>query len=101
MTSQLPLDFTAHHLAKRNDVSTSHDAAASMKEARARQHEEILVLMRWQGRSLTAEEIGELLGFPVWRRMVELERAGLVTRNFDEKRRNHSGRMAFTYSTRT
>ena len=56
--------------------------------------------MRWEARPLTAEEIGDKIGYPVWRRMNELERAQLIVRNVDIKRRNHSGRMAFTYSMR-
>lgn len=97
-TEQLPLDFEPKKLARRGDPETSHLAAESIKEVTASQHRAILEFMRGKPRNFfSTEQIGDRLGFPIWKRMVELERAGLV-RKTNWLSRNRSGRKACTYA---
>ena len=92
---QLPLSFDPERYARRDDVDTSHDAAASIREIRAQQHKMILNVLEG-GDLLTAEEVGDRLGIDVWRRMNELEKEGFITRT-EHKGTNRSGRKAFKY----
>ena len=87
--------FDPRRLARTTDLSTSHAAAKSMAGAIGPQHQEVLSVLE-KGYSLAAEEIEDILGYSIWRRMGELERKGLIERT-EEKHRNRSGRMAFKY----
>ncbi len=100
MEDREAIPFEPHKLARQTDVDTSHDAAESIKASRETQHSEILRAMKSAGFPLTAENIGDILGYPVWRRMTELEEACLILRT-DIKRRNRSGRQAYCYEIKT
>lgn len=95
MSNQLPL-FEPRVLARYDDVDTSHAAAESIKESRARQHRRILRAMKAEDRPITPEEISTIINEDIWRRMSELREAGLIERT-DIKRRNQSGRQAYCY----
>lgn len=92
----MKLPFEPHKLARQTDVDTSHDAAESMRVSRETQHKAVIGVMEQIGAPLTAEKIGEILGYPVWRRMNELEQAGLIVRT-NIKWKNRSGRQAYCY----
>ena len=88
--------FDARKAARTTDVNTSHDAASSMESVAGKQHRAILRCLRFSYNPLAAEQIGDCLGYPINRRLCELERAGLIYRT-DEKHKNKSGRMAYKY----
>ena len=92
--------FDARKAARTTDVQTSHDAAESMESVAGKQHRAILHELNrpyfFSRRCMSAEELEDELGYSVWRRMSELERAGLIERT-DEKHKNRSGRMAYKY----
>ena len=87
--------FDHRRLARTTDPSTSHAAAKSMAGAIGPQHQAVLSVLE-RGFALAAEEIEDLLGYSIWRRMGELERKGLIERT-DDQHKNRSGRMAFKY----
>lgn len=86
---QPPVD--AH--ARASDPQTSKAAARSIsQDAMTKQHKRVLGALRTHGPK-AAEEIEDIVGIPIWRRMNELQRAGLIeTTGFSHK--NRSGRMA-------
>jgi len=92
----MKLPFEPHKLARQADVDTSHDAADSIKLGREGQHRAMMQIFSRSQMGLTAENLGDILGYPVWRRMNELEEAGLIQRT-GEKRKNRSGRQAYCY----
>lgn len=100
MEDRETIPFEPYKLARQTDVDTSHDAAESIKTSRETQHQAILAAMKLANAPLTAEKIGEVLGYPVWRRMTELEQAGLIVRT-NIKWKNRSGRQAYCYEIRT
>jgi predicted transcriptional regulator len=88
--------FDPRLAARQTDVDTSHDAAESMQFKVGKQHNAVLTELMVSYSPMAAEQIEQLCGYPVWRRMSELERAGLIERT-DEKHKNRSGRMAYKY----
>tara|TARA_R110000803_G_scaffold39641_5_gene85550 strand:- start:807 stop:1088 length:282 start_codon:yes stop_codon:yes gene_type:complete len=82
-------------LARNNDPQTSHDAAHSVEFSLGRQHQEIVTVLE-RGIPFAAEQLEMIIGFPVWRRMNELEKAGIVEKT-GEQHKNNSGRMANKY----
>lgn len=96
MSNLLPFDPKA--LARREDPQTSHDAAASAKELRAKHH--CIILGAYEpGLRLASQQVADrvpLTHDQVWRRMNELERANLLVRT-TEKHTNRSGRTAYRY----
>ena len=82
-------------LARTNDPVTSHEAGDSMARSIPAQHKAIMNVMS-DGKRRAAEEIEDVLGYPVWRRLSELVSSGLLART-DEKHTNKSGRKAFRY----
>ena len=90
----IQLSFDPHTLARSSDVDTSHEAAESVAEIRARQHNDILRVLT-NRRPMTAEQISDVLGVDIWRRMSELLAAGAVERC--HKARGRSGRSAYTF----
>ena len=87
--------FDPRRLARTTDPSTSHAAAKSMAGAIGPQHQEVLSVLE-RGYSLAAEQIEDILGHSIWRRMGELAEKGLIERT-DEQHKNRSGRMAYKY----
>jgi len=92
--------FRPHKLARKTDPDTSHAAAKSIKTTRNKQHEEIIRVMEDADAPLTAENIGDILLYPIWRRMAELEGDGLIVRT-NIKRKNRSGRQAYCYEIKS
>ena len=90
------IPFEPHKLARSTDPDTSYDAAVSMHTNRVSQHQEIMRAMKSANAPMTAENIGDVLNYAVWRRMTELEEADLIVRT-DIKRKNKSGRQAYCY----
>jgi predicted ArsR family transcriptional regulator len=72
--------FDSAPLARRSDPSTSHEAAASAKDLQARHHRIILACLRDHGPAGKdrVAALTSLTGVAVCRRLVELERAGLI-----------------------
>lgn len=92
------LPFEPHKLARTENPDTSKAAARSTKELRLRHGAFIMAALRDVGYlGLTSEEIADACPLldhaQVWRRLSELERAGLVEK-VAEKRKNRSGRQA-------
>jgi len=85
-------------LARTNDPVTSHEAGDSMARSIPAQQKAIMNVMS-DGKRRAAEEIEDVLGYPVWRRLSELVSSGLLERT-DEKHTNKSGRKAFRYEKR-
>jgi predicted ArsR family transcriptional regulator len=77
------------------DPETSVDAAKAAGGSAERQHELILSALA-DSAPLAAEQIADLIGVPIWRRMSELERAGLIIKT-TELHTNRSGRSASKY----
>lgn len=75
MSDQLAIDFNPRTLARRSDPATSHAAAASAKELRARDHLAIVACLRSYG-PMDGRRIMRLLGWTdpgkVTRRLPEL-----------------------------
>lgn len=85
-----------HTLARREDPTTSQEAAHAAAGVRSEHARAILAALRTAGRPLAAEEIADRTGLSsvqVCRRFRELEDAGEVTPT-DELHRNRSGRSA-------
>ena len=74
------IPFEPHKLARSTDPDTSYDAAVSMHTNRVSQHQEIMRAMKSANAPMTAENIGDVLNYSVWRRMTELEEADLIVR---------------------
>ena len=89
-------EFDPTTLARREDPQTSHDAASSMDGKLEHQHQQILTVLKQNQQPLTAEQIGTLIGYSVWRRMSELERKKQITKS-GLQHKNKSGRMANQY----
>ena len=85
-----------HTLARRIDPATSHEAAERAADALSGQHADIAEVLRVFGRPMASEEIEDVLGYPVWRRMNELAKRGVIART-SETHRNRSGRNAYRY----
>jgi len=83
-------------LARRADPQTSHDAARSVLTSLSRQHSVVMRLLAGSVVPLAAEQISDLAGFACWRRMNELQNAGLI-KVAEGRHRNRSGRMAQRY----
>ena len=80
---------------RKSDPITSFEAGDSMIDTIPAQHKAIMSVMA-DGKRRAAEEIEDVLGYPVWRRLSELVSSGLLTRT-DERHKNRSGRSAFRY----
>jgi len=96
---QPALPFDAHRLARTENPSTSHAAAAASRDLRANHHRTILDVMRCSA-DWTADEIAlhcNLDRHQIGRRLGELERHGLV-RKSGAQRPTASGRMANCYA---
>lgn len=95
MTEQLAIDFDARKLARRTDPATSHAAAASAKELRARDHLAIVACLRQHG-PLDGRRIMRLLGWTdpgkVTRRLPEI--ADRLIRRTGRTVLNETGRQA-------
>jgi hypothetical protein len=92
------LPFDPKALARTTDPDTSHEAAMSAKELRGIHHGKIMAVFN-PGVRLASEQVSDRIDLThaqVWRRMNELEKAGLLRRT-DEKHKNRSGRMAYRY----
>ena len=63
--------------ARNNDPQTSHDAAHSVEFSLGNQHQEIVTVLE-RGIPFAAEQLEKIIGFPVWRRMNELEKNGII-----------------------
>ena len=88
-------------LARRSDPDTSHSAAASVVAGLSRQHAAVLrVLATAGGRPLAAEQISDIAGFDVWRRMNELGAAGHIEQT-SGLHTNRSGRAAHQFRLTT
>lgn len=87
--------FDPRHLARASDHHTSHAAAESMEGKLSHQHEAVMQCLKSYG-PMTAEQIGDLLRYPVWRRMNELERRGRIEKT-GTTAKNRSGREAAMY----
>jgi hypothetical protein len=87
---------TVKYFARRSDPATSFGAAPS-SEKRARQHAAIMqVFLGRPGVKLAAEQVGDILGYPIWRRLHELREAGSI-RWTGTQHRNRSGKLANHY----
>lgn len=100
---QAELDWTREH-ARRNDPSTSHEAAASMAKGSARAQAKAIYWALATDRTggLTAEEAGLRCGLDnvqACRRMADLAKAKMVERT-GERRANGSGRTAMVWRVR-
>ncbi len=90
--------FDPRKAARTEDVDTSHSAARSMSSAAGQQHAAILQVMRDNSAfPLAPEQVEDALGFPVWRRFSELERAGRIYRTA-QQHKNRSGRKAYKFA---
>lgn len=99
----LPQSFDPVALARRNDPSTSQQAAERVGEFGGAHHAAIIAALRTHGTDgLTVYEIAgycELSAHSIGKRMNELERAGFVVvierfDGTDETRKTPSGRLA-------
>jgi hypothetical protein len=86
-------------LARRSDPDTSHTAAASVVDGLSRQHASVLRVLTAAGRPLAAEQISDIAGFDVWRRMNELVAAGHIEQA-GSLHKNRSGRQAHQFRLR-
>jgi hypothetical protein len=77
---------------RKTDPWTSHAAARSMDEKLGPQHAKILDALADYG-AMAPEQISDILGFPIWRRISELEEKGKVEVTGDTHK-NRSGRKA-------
>lgn len=78
-------------------VDTSAEAFNSVKPKLKKQHEVIINAMQLKAdKAMSSEQIADIVGVPVWRRMNELERAGAIIQT-EELVVNRSGRRAHTY----
>lgn len=82
-------------LARNSDPETSHQAGRSMELIIGNQHQKIISTLE-RGIPFAAEQIEKIIGFSVWRRMNELEKAGIIEKT-GEQHKNNSGRMANKY----
>ncbi len=86
---------------RRDDPETSREAASSVADVAAWQHQRILYVLRSRGAPLAAEQIADctddLDKVLVGRRMCELECAGLIVKTA-QRHKNRSGRSAFRYA---
>lgn len=97
--NQPALPFDAHRLARTENPSTSHAAAAASRELRADHHRTILDVMRC-GADWTADEVAvhcQLDRHQIGRRLGELEKSGLV-RKSGAQRATATGRLANCYA---
>lgn len=92
--------FEPHKAVRTLDSVTSHEAAYSAESVAGRHHAKILEILRQAGVPLAAEQIGdgapEIDKVAVGKRMVELERGGLVERT-ELRYVNRSGRGALKW----
>lgn len=99
----LPL-FDLPPRSRRDDPSTSHDAAQHAGVFVTQHHRAILQAMRAAGRPMAAKEIADAVGWPSHhaanRRTAELERAGLIEIAPGDFYTNPSGRKARRYRLR-
>lgn len=80
--------------ARNTDPWTSHEAAASMSSKKiGKQHKAVLSVLSASSTPLAAEQIEDVLGYPIWRRMNELEKRGYI-KDSGEVHINRSGRQA-------
>jgi predicted ArsR family transcriptional regulator len=83
--------------ARTSDPWTSHAAADSMSAYRLNaQQKAILQVLQSNQPPLAAEQIDDRLGYPAFRRMSELKRAGLIV-DSGEVHTGRSGRGAIKY----
>jgi predicted transcriptional regulator len=103
MRGKIPDDlFDPEIAARRDDVDTSHAAAASMIGLAPRHHHLILRVMH-KGGLWSAQEIADAASIDyvaISRRMCELRRSGLIYRT-EKKHLNRSGRSAYKYALGT
>lgn len=80
-----------------SDPQTSFDAGDSMEGSIPAQHKQILEILS-DGLPRAAEQISDMLGHDIWRRLSELERLGKIEKCKDQPRhKNRSGRQANKY----
>jgi hypothetical protein len=92
MNNEPELPFEQHKLVRNTDPNTSVRAACSLTpENLNRQHKVILYALR--NGPLAPEQIEDKTGETIWRRMNELEAAGLIEDTGD-LHTNRSGRRA-------
>lgn len=97
--NQPGLPFAPHTLARTENPTTSHAAAAAARDLRADHHRTILDVMRC-GADWTADNVAihcNLDRHQIGRRLGELERHGLV-RKSGAQRPTATGRMANCYA---
>ena len=91
-------DFAREH-ARRDNLDTSHEAAASV-ETSAQRHKQIVAAAIKQHGDMTSEEIANETGLShaaVWRRVSDLRRDGVLW-DSGERRANTSGRQAAVWT---
>lgn len=97
--NQASLPFDAHRLARTENPSTSHAAAAAARDLRADHHRIILDVMRCSA-DWTADEVAiqcKLDRHQIGRRLGELEKA-LLVRKSGRQRPTATGRLANCYA---
>jgi hypothetical protein len=79
---------------RKTDPETSMLAAESMTdEIRASLHKQVVETLMKSDRPMSAEQIEDVLGRSIWKRMSELERLGRIERS-GTRSKNRSGRQA-------